>query len=54
MTVALNLTVLGRYKYGDLALQVGGVSNVRQKNVVLSSAELGSENDCAGEEQQQT
>jgi hypothetical protein len=45
--------VPGGYKYGDLALQVGGVLNLRQQNVVINSAELGPENDCAGEGQQQ-
>jgi hypothetical protein len=43
----------GGYEYGDLALQVGGVSNLRQYNVVMSPAELGPENDWAGEDQQQ-
>jgi hypothetical protein len=38
-----NLIREGRYKYGDLALQVGGVSNLAQ----------GPENDCADEDQQQ-
>jgi hypothetical protein len=41
------------YKYGDLALQVGGVSNLREYNMVISSAGLGPENDSAGEDQQQ-
>jgi hypothetical protein len=45
--------VPGWYKYGDLALQVEGVSNLRQQNVVMSPAGLGPENDCAGEAQQQ-
>jgi hypothetical protein len=45
--------VPGVYKYGDLALQVGGVSNLRQYNVVMSPAGLGLENDCAGEDQEQ-
>jgi hypothetical protein len=40
--------VPGGYKYGDLALQVGGVSNLRQSNM-----ELRPKNDCAGEDQQQ-
>jgi hypothetical protein len=35
----------------DLALQVGGVPNLRQKNMVISPAGLGPENDCAGENQ---
>jgi hypothetical protein len=37
----------------DLALQVGGVSNLRQLNMIMSPAGLGPENDCAGEDQQQ-
>jgi hypothetical protein len=41
------------YKYVDLAIQVGGVSNLRQSNVVTSPAGLRPENDCAGEDQQQ-
>jgi hypothetical protein len=40
--------VPGGYKYGDLAFQVGGVSNM-----VMSPAGLGPENDYAGEGQQQ-
>jgi hypothetical protein len=43
----------GGYKYGDLALQVEGVSNLRQQNMVMSPAGLGPENDCAGDGQQQ-
>jgi hypothetical protein len=43
----------GGYKYGDLAFQVGVVSNLRQKNLVMSLAAQGSENKCAGEGQQQ-
>jgi hypothetical protein len=43
----------GGYKYEDLALQVWGVSNLRQYNMVMSSAGLGPKNDCAGEEHQQ-
>jgi hypothetical protein len=38
------------YKHGDLALQVGGVSNLREQNMVMSPAGLGPENDCAGED----
>jgi hypothetical protein len=34
----------GGYKYGDLALQVGGVPNLKQWNVVMSPAGLGPEN----------
>jgi hypothetical protein len=40
------------YMYGDLALQVGEVSNLRQLNMVMSPARLGPANDCAGEDQQ--
>jgi hypothetical protein len=43
----------GGYKYGALAPQVGGVSNLRQQNMVMSPAGPGPENDCAGEGQQQ-
>jgi hypothetical protein len=39
------------YKYGDLALQAGGVSNLRQLNMVISPSGLGPENECAGEDQ---
>jgi hypothetical protein len=45
--------VPGGYKYGDLDLQVGGVSNPRQQNVAMSPVGLGPENECAGEDQQQ-
>jgi hypothetical protein len=41
--------VPGGYKYRDLALKVGGVSNLRQRNMVMSPAGLKPENDCAGE-----
>jgi hypothetical protein len=51
--VQLDHPVPGGYKYGDLALQVGGVSNPRHLNLVMSPAGLGTENDCAGEVQQQ-
>jgi hypothetical protein len=51
--VLLSDPVPGGYKYGDLVLQVGGVSNLRQQNMVMSPAGLGPENDCAGENQQQ-
>jgi hypothetical protein len=37
--------VPGGYKYGDLAFQVGGFSNLRQYNTVMSLAGLGHEND---------
>jgi hypothetical protein len=30
--------VPGGYEHGDLALQVGGVSNLRQQNVVMNHA----------------
>jgi hypothetical protein len=40
--------VPGGYKYGDLALQVAGVSNV-----VMSPSGLSPGNDCTGEDQQQ-
>jgi hypothetical protein len=40
-------------KYGDLALQLWGVSNLRQYNAFMSPAALGPDNDCAGEGQQQ-
>jgi hypothetical protein len=40
-------------KYGDLSLQIGGVSNLRQENLVESPAGVGPENDCTGEGQQQ-
>jgi hypothetical protein len=40
------------YKYGNLALQVGGVSNLRQKNMVTSSVRLRPYNDRIGEDQQ--
>jgi hypothetical protein len=42
-------TVPGGYKYGDLALQVEAVPNLRQQNMVMSPAGLGPENDCADE-----
>jgi hypothetical protein len=41
--------VPGGYKYEDLTLQVGEVSNLRQQNMVTSPAGLGLKNDCAGE-----
>jgi hypothetical protein len=40
------------YKYGDLALKVVGVSNPRQKNMVMSPTKLGLENVYSGEDQQ--
>jgi hypothetical protein len=45
--------VPGGYKYGDLALQVGEVSNLREQNMVMDPAGFGPENDGAGEDQQQ-
>jgi hypothetical protein len=39
--------------YEDLTVQVGGVSNLRQYNVVMSPAVLGPKNDCDRESQQQ-
>jgi hypothetical protein len=39
--VKLGKPVLREYKYGDLALQVGGVSNLSEKNTVLCPAVLG-------------
>jgi hypothetical protein len=41
------------HKYGDLAIQVRGFSNLREQNVVMSSAGIKSVNDCTGEDQQQ-
>jgi hypothetical protein len=35
----------------DFVLQVGGISNLRQWNVVVRPTGLGPENDCAGEDQ---
>jgi hypothetical protein len=43
----------GGYKYGDLALQVGAVSNLRQQTVIMVPVGLSPENDCAGEDQQE-
>jgi hypothetical protein len=39
--------------YGDLALQVGGVSNLRQENVVMGPTGLGPQSDYDGEGQKQ-
>jgi hypothetical protein len=47
--VQLGHPVPGGYKYGNLFLQVGGVSNRRQYNLVMSPAGFGPENDCAVE-----
>jgi hypothetical protein len=43
----LDHPVPGGNKYEDLDLHVGGVSNLRQRNMVMSPAGLGLENDCA-------
>jgi hypothetical protein len=51
--VYLGYLVSGGYKYGYLALQVEGVSNLRQENVVMSPAGIGHENDHTGKGQQQ-
>jgi hypothetical protein len=51
--VLLGHAVPGEYKYEDVTLQVGLVSNLRQYNMVMSPAGLGPENDCVGEGQQQ-
>jgi hypothetical protein len=45
--------VPGGYKYGDLALQVGGLLDPETVNMVMSPAGLGPEHDCAGEGQKQ-
>jgi hypothetical protein len=50
----LGRPVPGGYEYGDLALQVGEVSNLRQQNIVMSPEGLGCKNDCTGEGQQQS
>jgi hypothetical protein len=44
------LAVPGGYKYGDLAFQVGGASKETVK-YVLSSAGLGPQSDCSGNDQ---
>jgi hypothetical protein len=51
--VLLGHPVPGGYKYGDLALQVGGVSNLRQKNTLTTAAGLVPPNECAGEDRHQ-
>jgi hypothetical protein len=43
----------GVYKYGDLTLHIGGVSNLKQQNMVMSPAVPATENDWAGEGHQQ-
>jgi hypothetical protein len=45
-----NLFGGGGYKYGDPALQVGGFSKLKQRNMVMIAAELGHGNDSAGED----
>jgi hypothetical protein len=52
-TECLGRHVPARYKYGDVALQVEGVSNLRQLNVVMSPVGIGPGYICAGEGQQQ-
>jgi hypothetical protein len=41
------------YKYGHLDLQVEGVWNLKQKNMVASPGVLGPDNDGASKDQQQ-
>jgi hypothetical protein len=48
LELLLGHPVPGGSKYGNLALQVVGVSNV-----VVGPVELGAKNDCASESQQQ-
>jgi hypothetical protein len=43
--------VPGGYQYGNLSFQMGGVSNLKEENVVMIPGGLGPENDCAGEDQ---
>jgi hypothetical protein len=50
--VKLGHPVSGGYKYGNLALQVGGVSNETVK-YGLSSAGLEPQSDCCGKAQMQ-
>jgi hypothetical protein len=52
--VQLGHPVSGGYKYGNLALQVWGVSNLREQNMVTSPPGLGPKNDFAGEDLQQS
>jgi hypothetical protein len=54
MGVYLGQPVPGGYKNRDLALQVWGSLESESVNVVMSPLRHGSENDCAGEDQQQT
>jgi hypothetical protein len=51
--VYLGHPVSGRYKYRDLALEVGESQELGQYNMVLSHAGLRLEWDCAAEDQQQ-
>jgi hypothetical protein len=46
-------SVPGGYKYGDLALLVGGVSRIGTIKYGFESRGLRLERDCAGEDQQQ-
>jgi hypothetical protein len=46
LRVYLGHIVAGGYKYRNLDRQVGGVSNLGQKN--MSPVGLGPENDCTG------
>jgi hypothetical protein len=39
-------------KYTTMAFQIGGVSNLRQKNMPTSPVGLGHESDCTNEKQQ--
>jgi hypothetical protein len=43
--------VLGGHKYRDLTLHVGGFSNLRKQNMVMSAVGLGPEYDCEGQQQ---
>jgi hypothetical protein len=49
----LGYHVPGRNKYGNLALRIGRVSNLRQQNLVTSPTEFGRERDCNGKALQQ-
>jgi hypothetical protein len=44
---------LGDINMGTCVPQVGGISNLRKQNVIMSHAGLGPENDYAAEGQQQ-
>jgi hypothetical protein len=52
-TSTVHLRVVGGDGKGIWSSRLGGVSNLRQQNVVMSPAGRGPENDCAGEDQQQ-